>query len=299
MRIGESQIVLALAVLAAGCNSLLGLDRTQAVPIADAPPPTDDDHDDVRDDVDNCPTIANADQADGDDDDIGDACDQCEACVPCAVGPHHDDDGDRLADGCDNCPAQANAGQQNADGDDLGDACDLDAGSVQRRVFFDGFGTLDAGWAGNTVWVATARGVQPLPGQVPTFDGFRLANLGVTVAAGAFRVDVGIDLPALPPPGKLVGFRMITPQSPSSFWFCAFSAQESGWAVTSGNMVATTATGVTALRNRGNGAMPEQNLCEVPGDAQATTTSSYEPRPWSPQLWTTVDAAYRYIDVIQ
>ncbi len=64
-------------------------------------------------------------------------------------------------------------------------------------------------------------------------------------------------------------------------------------------MVATTATGSTALRNRGDGATPELNLCEVPGDAQVTTTSSSEPRPWSPQLWTTVDAAYRYIEVIQ
>ena len=37
----------------------------------------DTDGDDVRDSMDNCPTVVNADQADTDTDKIGDACDNC------------------------------------------------------------------------------------------------------------------------------------------------------------------------------------------------------------------------------
>lgn len=51
-------------------------------------------------DVDNCPSVANADQSDPDGDDVGSA--------------------------CDNCPGVANPSQANLDGDLLGDACDND-----------------------------------------------------------------------------------------------------------------------------------------------------------------------------
>jgi hypothetical protein len=40
-------------------------------------PPQDADGDGVSDDLDNCPTVANADQADADGDGVGDACDNC------------------------------------------------------------------------------------------------------------------------------------------------------------------------------------------------------------------------------
>jgi polyhydroxybutyrate depolymerase len=58
----------------------------------------DRDGDGILDPVDNCPTVANADQADGDSDLVGDV--------------------------CDNCPSVANTSQADADGDLVGDACD-------------------------------------------------------------------------------------------------------------------------------------------------------------------------------
>lgn len=296
LRVG---IIVSALVVAAGCNHVLGLGATD-LETHDAGPATDDDHDDVRDDQDNCPTIANADQADRDDDGIGDACDGCDGCAACPVGPAHDEDGDRLADGCDNCPAQANPGQGNADGDDLGDACDASATTAQRRVFFDGFGALSADWAGNTLWIARDDAAMPQPGQIPTFDGFRLANRAVMLGAGAFTVEVALELPApRPPAGAFVGYRLV-PATGSAFWFCAFGTQAEGWTVTNGVAAATAATGTVVLRNRGDGAATsEQNACEVPGEARVTITSSNGPRPWSPQLWATVDAAYRYVEIVQ
>jgi thermitase len=78
------------------------------------PADTDDDH--VDDDVDNCPSFANAGQADADHDGIGDAC----AATP--WGP--DADGDGIPDTGDNCPSTANADQADSDADAKGDVCD-------------------------------------------------------------------------------------------------------------------------------------------------------------------------------
>lgn len=74
---------------------------------------TDDDGDNVLDDADNCPLVANADQLDTDSDGTGNACDP-------------DDDGDGDLDGVDNCPLIANADQLDTDSDGSGNACDTD-----------------------------------------------------------------------------------------------------------------------------------------------------------------------------
>ncbi len=100
----------------------------------------DSDGDGVPDDIDNCPTIANAGQEDADGDGVGDVCDDCT-----------DIDGDGFGDPgypantCtdDNCPTIANAGQEDADSDGIGDVCD-DCTDIDG----DGFG--DPGYPANT-----------------------------------------------------------------------------------------------------------------------------------------------------
>lgn len=108
------------------CTSagLLRYSRVTITSVADSvvtPPDLDYDDDGINDDIDNCPTVANAGQEDADDDDIGDVCDVCT-----------DTDGDGYgnpgysANTCDldNCPLVSNPTQADADGDGVGDACE-------------------------------------------------------------------------------------------------------------------------------------------------------------------------------
>jgi len=77
----------------------------------------DTDADGVCDDVDNCPTTANANQADADGDGRGDACDAC------PLDSANDADGDGVCGNVDNCPNTPNADQRDTDGDGVGDLC--------------------------------------------------------------------------------------------------------------------------------------------------------------------------------
>jgi Ca2+-binding RTX toxin-like protein len=76
-----------------------------------APEVLDTDGDGVADGVDNCPSVANADQADVNNDGIGDAC----------LMPDIDSDG--VEDAADNCPEAVNPDQADANADGVGDAC--------------------------------------------------------------------------------------------------------------------------------------------------------------------------------
>jgi hypothetical protein len=71
----------------------------------------DEDHDGVPDSIDNCPTVANADQVDG--------------------------DGDKVGDVCDNCSAVSNPDQADLDGDKIGDVCDTDIDGDQLPNYLD------------------------------------------------------------------------------------------------------------------------------------------------------------------
>jgi len=73
----------------------------------------DSDGDGIFDDTDNCINTANADQKDTDGDGKGDVCD-------------NDIDGDGVVNASDNCPNVANADQKDTDGDGDGDVCDND-----------------------------------------------------------------------------------------------------------------------------------------------------------------------------
>jgi alpha-tubulin suppressor-like RCC1 family protein len=72
----------------------------------------DKDGDNIADDVDNCPSIANPDQSDIDQDGIGDLCDS------------DDRDKDGIPDYLDNCPDIYSLDQKDSDKDGIGDLCD-------------------------------------------------------------------------------------------------------------------------------------------------------------------------------
>ena len=74
------------------------------------PEPGDMDGDEVRDVVDNCPTVKNGSQLNTDGEGEGDACDG-------------DDDNDGVPDSGDNCRIDPNPGQEDGDADGYGDAC--------------------------------------------------------------------------------------------------------------------------------------------------------------------------------
>lgn len=84
----------------------------------------DSDADGVPDDIDNCPTVPNADQGDRDLDEVGDLCDPCPDDEFDLCDPPADDDGDGIPNDEDNCPSIVNPGQEDSDGDGFGDACD-------------------------------------------------------------------------------------------------------------------------------------------------------------------------------
>ena len=80
------------------------LDSSDDTTIADA------DGDGVRDEADNCPANANADQLDQDGDGAGNVCDD-------------DLDGDGIRNAVDNCPSMVNPNQEDLDGNRQGDLC--------------------------------------------------------------------------------------------------------------------------------------------------------------------------------
>lgn len=179
-------------VLLGSCNQVYGLDETtirppsDAAPPPDAPPP-DADGDGLRDDLDNCPGVANADQGDGDGDSFGDVCDFCPV-LPTTV--NHDEDADARGDECDLCPTDPDF-PFNGDNDQVGDACDNDFATQNKRLLFDPFLTIGPVWQQVGTWSAVGDSLVgaasssleaptiPVDGAQKTFE----VRLGVTSTA--------------------------------------------------------------------------------------------------------------------
>jgi hypothetical protein len=146
-------LTIGVAAVAFGCGAAILIASAPAPlgAVAHAhPEPGDVDGDTVRDEVDNCPTIANGSQLNTDGDPSGDACDadddndgvadatdncrivsnpdQAPGEVPGrgAACPPQDKDGDTRFDEDDNCIDTVNPDQRDLDGDDKGDVCDRD-----------------------------------------------------------------------------------------------------------------------------------------------------------------------------
>ena len=114
--------------------------------------PPDGDGDNIRNECDNCLTVANADQSDLDRDSVGDACDVC------ARDSLNDADGDGFCADVDNCATIANSSQIDTDRDDIGDECDGDKDGDGISNEFDNCplianadqSNLDGDWAGDS-----------------------------------------------------------------------------------------------------------------------------------------------------
>jgi hypothetical protein len=117
------------------CDISIGYSRdNNSNDIPDECETPDSDLDGVADGVDNCPSLANADQRDTDGDGLGDLCDNCGYIQN---QNQLDGDGDGLGDACDNCVAIANPNQADSDADMRGDACD-NCPTIHNREQIDG-----------------------------------------------------------------------------------------------------------------------------------------------------------------
>jgi hypothetical protein len=156
-------------------------------------PDTDDDG--RNDGIDNCPTVANADQRNSDADERGNACDDdddndgLDDSEEFALGtegtdPDSDDDllddfievkvlgtnprsadtdSDSRPDGSDNCPTLANSNQADFDGDGAGDACDCDPLDATARTIIEVPSLAIAAVAGGAEGSALISWTPPTP----------------------------------------------------------------------------------------------------------------------------------------
>jgi hypothetical protein len=136
----------------------------------DGSPNVDSDGDGVPDSIDNCRTVANADQ--------------------------HDEDGDGVGDACDSCPQIKNAAPTDSDGDGVPDACDPHPNVAgDTLVSFEPFSgsALPAAWsivAGTAASVTVAGDALHIAATSSTYI------LTFDTGHAHHAIDVGVDLPA-------------------------------------------------------------------------------------------------------
>lgn len=152
----------------------------------------DGDNDGVRNDVDNCPEVANTDQADVDQDGIGDACDPVVDVV--------DTDQDGVQDRDDNCPTVANAGQADLDQDGIGDACDSDRDGDARDDAVDNCPLVPNADQADLDRDGTGDACDPTPGSTP---GKVTGGGWITDAKHSFGFHARYDDGAAAPSGQL------------------------------------------------------------------------------------------------
>jgi hypothetical protein len=194
-------LLAAVALVAVGCNNVLGLDPTISAT-------SDIDGDGALDGDDNCPGLANADQLDADEDLIGDACDSCPSSAD--EVPQEDEDDDGIVDACDSCPGTPNRSQLDTDGDGIGDSCDQ-LPTAQRRVLFDSFTTPSARWS--VVWPGAAGALTPA--QLPSEMKLTMTPI-VGAVDRAWHVDADIALDLTSPVGRF-GLRVTHLANGNSF----------------------------------------------------------------------------------
>jgi hypothetical protein len=285
-----------------GCNSVFGLDDTD--PLREI---ADGDNDGIPDELDNCPAIANHDQADADDDGRGDACDGCDQCLPCDRGADHDEDFDKIADGCDNCPAQSNADQANGDSDELGDVCDRPGASIERRIFFDGFATLDASWGMSGRWQIEDDTIV-LVGGTPVIGGiYGIANERTTTLGKRWRFETAVRIPdvAVRPEALWVGIYGLDVGETTS-WACLLKRRGSStsWELGSGavDLANVTLEPINVLRLEpvaaGGG---RQTLCSLGARTELVPQPADVMTPMFVQLTSLriLGVRFEYIDVIE
>jgi hypothetical protein len=278
-----------LVSTACACNQVYGLEEPGLAPTMVA----DRDSDGVTDPEDDCPDQANHDQVDRDHDGIGDACDLCDACEPCGIGTDHDEDQDAIPDACDNCPSLANPDQANQDLDDLGDACD-GASTIERRVLFDGFGTLADAWDPIGRWVLAVDAVISEPGPHPF--GYRLSNLTAMITAGKpWSIEASFAVPPTPIAGDQVGPDAVDSLG-LAIGLCFISFDGTRWAV---RQVPVTVGPTAVIRYVGSG-QGSTASCQVVGNAPVSDDLLQNKFPLAPQLYSEkTPVPFAYVEVIQ
>ncbi len=273
-----------------GCNQLLDLDRITV---------GDRDQDGSPDPLDNCPDLANPEQLDSDDDGRGDACDGCDHCAPCEAGDSgadHDEDGDRYADSCDNCPAVSND-QTNGDGDDLGDACDGKP-TMQHRLLFDGFGTLDQRWSALGDWRAVNDAAEVFRSPHPA--DYRLITRDALLDGHSdWRVETRFAIPTAPVQADSIGLHFTETTNVLNDWGCTVLFDSNVWNLTNGlptPVVLPAGSTTMIVRATPPGAT---HYCAVNDGSEKPNTLTADVYPFAIELFTGPETRFEYIDVTE